>query len=105
MANTTTSWSENTMKAIYRPFLNFKWDYIIASIITSSLTQTVSLKEKARIHSPELIRANLPPLLTKESYLHFLFVQSNFIQGQIVQSLTNFSYSPSLSNSRGAFLG
>jgi len=54
------------MKAIYRLLLNLKWDNIIASIITPSLTQAVSLKGKARKSSPELRRASLPPLLTKE---------------------------------------
>lgn len=64
-----TSWFENTMKAIYRPLQNLKWDYIIASIIIPSLTQAVFLKEKARKLSPELRRASLPPLFTKETVM------------------------------------
>lgn len=54
--------------------------YIIASIITTSLTQAVSLKEEHGKLLSELRRATLVSAhWAKKNNLHFLFVQSNIM--------------------------
>lgn len=92
------------MKAIYRSLRNLKRDYIIASIITPSLTQANFLKEKAIKLSPEQRRASLSPL-SPRSHVHFLFIQNNINHWSIVQYLTNPLYMTSLSNWLEFFLG